>query len=359
MKRYTNSFAAERPGFPSSGAAALCVLVAVTLVLVAGCRDRDEAKHSAEHIVPARVHIATVTVKTRPATEDVVGTVRAQSRATIEAKVSGRITELAVDAGQQVKRGDLLLRLEAREIEAKLEQARALLKQAERDRKRFANLLARQAVTQRQYDEVEAHDQVAQAAVTEAETMFGYTTVNAPFDAVVTRKLANVGDLATPGKPLLMLETTTAMQVEAHVSEALIGRIHIGDTTSVDAKSLTQPISSTVSEIAPAADPASRTFLVKLDLPATDGLRSGQFVRVAVPVGSVTAPYVPEAAVVRRGELEMVFIVDDHTARMRLIKTGKRDNNEVEILAGLEGGETVVDDGAQTLDDGDLVVVPK
>jgi len=337
-----NSFAAERLGFPSLGAAALFALAAVTLVLVAGCRDRDKAKHSTEHIVPAQVRTVIVAVKTRAATEDVVGTVRAQSRATIEAKLSGRIAELTVDAGQQVKRGDLLLRLEAREIEAKLVQARALLEQAESDRKRFANLLARQAVTQRQYDEVEAHYQVAQAAVTEAETMFGYTTVNAPFDAVVTRKLADVGDLATPGKPLLLLETTTAMQVEAHVSEALIGRIHLGDTIAVGAKSLARPISATVSEIAPAADPASRTFLIKLDLTHTDGLRSGQFVRVAVPVGTVTAPYVPKAAVVRRGQLEMVFVVDDHTARMRLIKTGKRSDNEVEILSGLEGGETVV-----------------
>ncbi|RMF25830.1 MAG: efflux RND transporter periplasmic adaptor subunit, partial [Deltaproteobacteria bacterium] len=231
------------------------------------------------------------------------------------------------------------------------------LEQAKRDRARFANLLERQAVTQRQYDEVEARFRVAQAAVAEAETMFGYATITAPFDGVVVRKAADVGDLASPGKPLLVLEDPSALQVKAHVSEALISRVRIGDRLSVGAGNLDHPVEAAVSEIAPAADPASRTFLVKLDLSDPAGLRSGQFVRVGVPVGTVTAPHVPLSAVVRRGQLEMVFVAEAGRAHMRLVKTGKVTGDQVEILAGLEGDERVVVDGAAALADNQPIVI--
>jgi len=333
----------------------LIPLLASALIL-ASCGG-EEAPEREKPLPPARVRVQEDALKKRPAAEEVVGTVRARLRATIEAKLSGRILELPVTAGDRVRKGNLLVRLDAREVQARLEQARARLEQAGRDRRRLANLLKRHAVTRSRYDDAEAAYRVARAAVEEAETMLDHATVAAPFDGVVSAKLADVGDLAAPGKPLLVVEDPAALQVEAFVSEALIGRLHTGDTLNVTAAGLPASLPATVAEIAPAADPATRTFRVKLDLPRSSRLRIGQFVRVAVPVGEVTAPHVPAAAVVVRGQLEMVFVVEDARAHMRLVKTGKHTGNDLEILSGLEGGERVAVDGAATLVDGQPVEV--
>ncbi len=120
----------------------------------------------------------------------------------------------------------------------------------------------------------------------------------APFDGVITRKLADVGDLAAPGKPLLQMENPDTLRLEADVPEALIGNVKLGDKLAVRIAAVTNEIEGTVAEMSPTADPNSRTYLVKLDLPGATGLRSGQFGRVAVPVGEVSAIRVPA---VRRG----------------------------------------------------------
>jgi len=132
----------------------------------------------------------------------------------------------------------------------------------------------------------------------------------------------------------------------------LISHLHHGDMLSVRSTALPAKISAPITEIAPAVDPASRTFRVKLGLPPDTGLRLGQFVRVAGPVGKVRAPHVPVSAVIRRGQLEMVFVAADDHAQMRLVKTGRRSGTEVEILSGLSGGERVVVEGATPLVDG-------
>jgi len=120
---------------------------------------------------------------------------------------------------------------------------------------------------------------------------------------------------------------------------------------------LEQELTGVISEIAPAADPNSRTFLVKLDLPGTGGLRAGQFGRVAAPVGETAALRIPGSAVVRRGQLEIVFVVTDNKAQLRLVKTGKRIGGDVELVSGVEAGEKVVIFGSAGLADGQRVTL--
>jgi pyruvate/2-oxoglutarate dehydrogenase complex dihydrolipoamide acyltransferase (E2) component len=160
-------------------------------------------------------------------------------------------------------------------------------------------------------------------AVSEAETMLGYAKVTAPFDGVITRKLADVGDLAMPGKPLLEIEAPTALRFEADLPEAILDRIKLGAKMQVKVASVSNPLEATVSEIAPVADPVSRTFQVKLDLPKADGLRTGQFGRVSVPVAEVKLLMVPKR-VMKRGQMELVFVAKDGKAALRLVKTGVR-----------------------------------
>ena len=132
--------------------------------------------------------------------------------------------------------------------------------------------------------------------MTEAETMLGYTKIVAPFDGVVTHKFADVGDLATPGRPLIELDDPQLIRLEADVPEALINRVQLGSTLRVGAALEGREIAAAVSEIAPVADPSSRTFNVTLDLPANAGLRAGQFARVAIPIGETRALRVPALA---------------------------------------------------------------
>lgn len=301
--------------------------------------------------------IVTVQSLTHPATEEVVGTVRAKLHAAIEPKVSARIDSLLVAPGQTVKAGDLIAQLDPREIEAKLDQAVALREQATRDLARARELFEKKITTQSELDSVQARASVAEGAAREMETMLGYTKIVAPFDGIVTRKLADVGDLAAPGKPIIEMENPGALRFEADVPEALIGRIKLGDKLPVQASTSDERIQGTVAEIAPVADPASRTFLVKLDLPVAKALRSGQFGRVWVQTGESKSIRVPAAAVARRGQMEYVFVVADQHADLRIVRTGKRSDSELEILAGLSSGERVVSDEAASLHDGEPVIV--
>jgi RND family efflux transporter MFP subunit len=286
------------------------------------------------------------------AVEEVVGTVQPKLQAVIESKVSGRITRLPVTLGQSVKRGDVLVELAAQEVQAKLDQANATFRQAELDFTRVSNLHKQTAATQAELDTAQARYNVAKAAVAEAEAMSGYARIVAPFDGVVARKLADEGDLALPGKPLLELEGRAGLRLVADVPSRLAGNVLPDAKLAVRVDTVPDTITGTLAEISPAADPASRTVRMKVDLPETAGLRAGQFGRLAVPVGEATFLFVPPTALVRRGQLEILFVAADGKAQMRLVRTGKETAQGIEILAGLEAGEVVVIEGAGTLRDG-------
>lgn len=346
----------QRAGFASLKTRAV---LGLAVMFLAACSRHPEPAHEA----PAQ-KLPTVQVQVQPAesklqtnTEEIVGTIRAKRRATLEAKVSGRIAEMPVLLGQPVQAGQLVARLDAAEINARLEQAQASLQQAERDWTRVSALFKGQAVTRSELDNAEARQRQARAAVAEAEAMMRYVEVTAPFAAVVTRKIADAGDFATPGKPLVELEDLSMLQMDADLPEALSARIQQGSQLAVRLDAVNGDLLGQVSEIAPAIDPVSRTFRVKLDLPQTPGVRSGQFARLLVPVGETSRLHVPSSAVVQRGQLEIAFVVADQRATLHLIKTGKRIGDQLEILSGLEAGDAVVVDGATLLKDGQPVEV--
>jgi RND family efflux transporter MFP subunit len=330
------------------------VLIAGISLALAGCGNKREPVAPAS-LPPVAVRAQVVESKKRVATEEVVGTVRAKLRSVIEAKVSGKVDQMLVVPGQQVKAGELLAHIDAREVQARLDQAVAVRQQAEADSKRAASLLEQKILPQSEFDNAQAKLRVAQGTVLEAETLLGYTKVTAPFDGVITRKPADMGDLAAPGKPLLEMEDSRTLRLEADVPEAVVGKVSLGDKLAVRIAAVETGLEGTVSEIAPGADPVSRTFLVKLDLPATTGLRAGQFGRVGMPVGEASSLRVPASALVVRGQMEIVFVAADSRANLRLVKTGKHLGDEVEVISGLNPGEKVVTESAGELTDGQPV----
>jgi RND family efflux transporter MFP subunit len=336
------------------------LLVAAPLALaglfMTGCQ-KPATPAALDALPPATVRTVRAEWRTLPAHEEVVGSVQSRQRAEIEAKVNARIERLPVAPGQRVAKDELLVQLDDREIRARLLQAEATLDQAQKDLKRFTELRNNNTITEAEFDQVQSRARVAEAVKIEAETLLGYTRVQAPFDGVITRKLAEVGDLGTPGRPLLVLEDPEALRFEADVPETLMERVTPGAKMAVTVSGHSQPVTGSVVEVAPAADPVSRTFRVKLDLPATEGLRLGQFGRVAVPVKESRVLRVPASAVLVRGQMELVFVVQDGQARLRLVKTGKRFEEEVEIVSGVNDGDMVVAGDLTQLLDGQPVTV--
>jgi RND family efflux transporter MFP subunit len=319
--------------------------------------SRSDAPPMPEALPAIPVSVVTVEEGVHHSQEEIVGTVRAKLRASIQPRISGRIEQFHAVPGQSVEPGDLLVELDTREMRARLEQSVALRQQAGQDLARFQALLDQEAITRSEFDNVQARFAVAQAAVTEAETMLDHTRIIAPFHGIVTRKLADVGDLAHPERALLELEDPRLLRFEAHVPESLFARIELGADLPVRLPAPGLELSGRVTEIAPVADPASRTSLITLDLPPTPGLRSGLFGRLLVPTAERSALRVPATAVLQRGQMELLFVVQDDRAHLRLVRTGKRWQDEVELVSGIRAGETIVATGAEALRDGQPVTV--
>ena len=296
----------------------------------------------------------------RPA-EEVMGTVRSRFRAVIEAKVTGRIERFEAVPGRKVESGAVLVELDVREIRARLEQAKAVLEQAEKDYQRVEGLFGQEAVTKAEVEAAESRRRVARAGVVESEAMLGYARITAPFAGVVTRKLADVGDLAVPGRPLLELEDPNVLRFEADVPAALVELVRLGEELGirVAGAGTDVPLTGRVSEIEPSADPVSRTFRVRLDLPLETAVRGGSFGRMLLPLAPVAVTTVPTNAISMKGQMELAWVVVDGRVRLRIVKTGKRLGADWEILSGLEKGEVVVTGAPQgPLADGRRVVVP-
>lgn len=334
------------------------VVLLLAALCVAACGKHEAGRKAAPSLPAAKVKIEAARQDPSTAAEDAPGTVRPVYSAIVAAKVSGTLMEINADPGRVVKRGDVLARIDDREIKARLEGARAALEQATADFGRQEKLHAQRVVTPQEFETAQSKLRAAKAAVDEASSLLAYCVVAAPFDGVVTRRFVQQGDLATPGRALVEVEDPAALRLEAQVPESLISRVRIGDaiTVAVDAARATVP--GKVVEIAPSSDPASRSTLVKIELPKNPALRSGMFGRARIPTDAAPSLAVPEGSVLQRGQLEIVFVVRDGVAQMRIVRTGRREGGRIEIVSGLDAGETVVVDGAPSLMDGQPVVVP-
>jgi RND family efflux transporter MFP subunit len=334
---------------------------------------------------------------------EAVGTIRPKTETTVESQVQAKILEIAVRPGQTVDKGALLVVLDDRELAARAERANQALTSARASRnqaregiasakaafdnsqanyQRIKTLFASRTVTAQEMDRTEAdflhaksaleqardgfeaaEGQVAQAekGLEEARIAAGYARIHAQAAGEVVKRLAEPGDLALPGKPLLVLHTGRALRIEALVREGLISRVKPGAVFPVRVAALAVPgenpdltggvsamggapgLTAEVEEIVPTADPLTRTFLVKAALAQTPGLFPGMFGRLFIPMGARQAVVAPRAAVRRVGQLEMVTVLDGGAARTYAVKTGQSlDGGLVEVLSGLTGGETLL-----------------
>lgn len=336
----------------------LSIVLGCFMITVMGCEGTPPMESRPQQILPvAPVKIIAASAQPARRQNEVTGTVEAIQRATIAAKITGTIEKLPVALGSAVKRGALLVKINAEEINARVAQAQAQMAQARRNFEREKRLLEKEAATAETVKSLEAAYLIAKAGLAEAETMLGYTTITAPFTGVISQKTVQAGDLATPGTPLLLLENDQKLQVVAQVPETLARQTRIGDRRPIRIASAPFELEGVVAEIAPAADPKSRTTTVKLNITSDSPLRPGQYAVVVLTGSPVDTILVPSAAINRYGQMERLFVVQDHRAKLRLVRTGALYDNQIEILTGLAGGEQVVIEGNDQLLDGQPVKI--
>lgn len=360
--------------------AALFFVAAAALAL-AGCgggkegaADKDKPMVvtgvTAEKVVPAPI----------PEGMEAVGTVKARNAAVIAARLPGTVTGVFAAEGERVGKGKVLVTLEATESTAQaaaasasadealrgLEEARARKRLADATFERYHNLFRDEAVTRQELDNRRADRDVAEQGVARAEArvaaaregaraagaVAGYTRITAPLAGIVTAKQVERGMTVFPGMPLLTVEEEGNYRLEVAVPESMVARIRVGDTVRVAVDGAGVAASGRIAEVVPAADPASRTFTAKVDI-AGKGLKSGMFGRVFLATGERKGILVPRGAVVERGALTSVWVVDGRNiARMRLVKPGMVQGDRIEVLAGLADGERVVTGGVEKVVEG-------
>jgi len=310
------------------------------LLGLAACRPAETAaERPAGQATPVRT--AVVAAGRIPLVTEVPATVHPAERAVIAARLTGTIATLPWGLGQSVHAGELLVTLSVPEADARVRQVQAQLAEAGRTAERERTLVEKGVNASDSLRDAEDRLHFAQAAVAEAEALLAFATVRAPFDGVITAKPVLPGDLATPGLPLLTLESTQHLRAEGTIPEQLAAGLHLGDPLKVLVDESAAPVDGRIEELSSAADAISRSVLAKVALPAGVA-RSGQFVRLEVAGGEAPALLVPADAVTHFGQMEQVFVVDGGRAVLRLVKTGRSLGAQIEILSGLNAGERVV-----------------
>jgi len=284
------------------------------------------------------------------------GSVHSRTVANIAPKMTARIIEIKVNAGDKVKKGDLIAKLDERDIHAQANAAQAglagAMAQAERakaDEQRIKSLYSKEAATRQNYEVVVAAAKQAQAAANQAasaanevKTHLDDTSLRAPFDGIVSKRLQEPGDMGLPGVPVITMQTTQGLRLEAAVPASCAGSYQTGMDVNVRIDKLEQKLTGKIDEITPEIDPQTRTQLIKVALPATEGLQPGQYGWLEQACSQHEALLIPSNAVLHIGQLEVVKVLVEGKPVMRHVRIGKTYEEQVEVLSGLHAGETVL-----------------
>jgi RND family efflux transporter MFP subunit len=375
----------------------LSLFLPISALLLISCGTHE--RHSPTEAPAVAVETARVTSQEWPLDYEATGTVRARTTATISSKVMGYVQQVSVQVGDRVRQGQTLVILEARDLEAgvrraeagraevrsaipeaesALAAAKANLDLAQSTFKRMEELASKKSISNQEFDEASARLKAAQAnyemargrraqldsrmaqadeEVRAAGITRDYARIVAPFAGIVTGKSVDPGNLAAPGAPLLTIEQEGLYRLEALVEESRLAFVKVGQSVAVTLDVPGRETNARVSEIVPAVDAASRSYIVKIDLAPAPQLRSGMFGRAVFPMGTQRVTAAPVSALIERGQLQSVFVVENGTARTRLVTTGRRAGDSVELLSGLNPGETIVRPVPSELRDGARVEV--
>jgi RND family efflux transporter MFP subunit len=352
----------------------LTTLVAASAGLTACSGSREVAAAAPETV--RGLTVLQVRQASEPDVLQATGTVRSWRTAAIAAQVMANVTAVNVREGDSVKRGQLLATLDDSQLRASTERSQAALQAAEHEIAATASeqtlaktsfdrmqyLYDKGTISAQEYDNAKARMQTtkarnelaqssrnqAAAALDQDRILLSYTRLVAPFDGVVTERHVDPGALASPGLPLLTVEAAGQYRLEATVDESDLRFVHLNDLVPVSVDAVNGGVlNGKVAQIIPAADAASRSFTVKIDLPQNPQLRSGLFGRAGFVRGQKQMIVVPRSAVLDRGQLQSVYVVgENNIATLRYVTLGSPMQDRVEILSGLSDGDKVIADPA-------------
>ncbi len=370
-----------------------------SLVLLTSCGGAEFHPRAAGSAASIPVRPATAAPQQWPEWYETTGAVRARTTVTVASKVMAYVQEVAVAAGDSVREGQILITLDSRDLEANLRRAEAARAEAqsataEADNgvasaqanldlaqstfRRIEELAGKKSVSNQEFDEASARLRTAQAMleiarsrrtqldsrlaqadqeIRSAAVMRGYARITAPFAGLVTARSVEPGTLASPGAPLLTIEGGGIYRLEVSVDESQLPALRAGRAAAVSLDALQRKLDGRIAEVVPAVDAASRSYTVKIDLPAVAGVRSGMFGRASFQKGIRTVVAIPVAAVIERGHLQSVFVIEGGLAHSRMVTTGERRSGAVEVLSGVAAGEKVVAPVPDGLADGAPVEV--
>jgi RND family efflux transporter MFP subunit len=347
------------------------VLIMALSGVLSGCTNERRAASAPPETV-SNVSVIVAQKTTVPDWLEAVGTVRATQTSQVSSQVMGNIVEIRAHEGDRVQAGQVLAILDDAQSRAATDQAVAAVTAAEKELsaadsdlglagttlKRYQQLYEKKSVSPQEFDEIKARYQSAEArrdiaragqaqanaGLAQARTSLGYTRIRAPFAGVVTEKKVDAGMLASPGMPIFTVEDTRNYRLEVTVDESELHFVRIGQVSQVTIDALGNvQLSGKVVQIVPAADPASRSFLVKVELPADARFRSGLFGRARFSRGERSALLIPRTSLVERGQLQGIFVLDaNQIARLRYVTLGKSAGEQIEVLSGLQDGEKLV-----------------
>jgi RND family efflux transporter MFP subunit len=351
----------------------LAAVLSLSLLFLAGAACNRE--HSATNAAPETVRgIDTLVVQraTVPSYYEAMGTIRPVQSAQVAAQVMGTLVRVNVREGDRVSKGQILASIDDSQTHSSVDRAIAGQNSAQQEiaaadadfslaestLRRYQELFNKKSVSPHEFDEVKSRYEAAKArreavragragadaAVAQARTSQSFTLVRAPFSGIVTAKLAEPGNLAAPGTPLFVIEDASNFRLETTLDESGLAAVHLGESVPVTMDSLgAAQLTGKVVQILPSANPASRTFLVKIELPKNPAIRSGLFGRARFPAGTREGLSVPQAALVQRGTMQAVYVLGlDQVASLRYVTLGRTDEKSVEVLSGLDSGERIV-----------------
>jgi len=356
-----------------SRAVTISVLISLLAAGLSGCsKEQHLDAHAAETV--RNVSVIVVHKTTVPDWLEAIGTVRAAQTSQVASQMVGSIRDIRVQEGDRVQAGQILAIIDDSQPAAAVDQSMAAVSAAEKEvaaadsdlalaeatLKRYQQLYDKKSLSPQEFDEIRARERSAQArrdmalagqshanaALVQARASLGYTLIHAPFAGVVTEKKADLGALATPGIPLFTIEDTRNYRLEVTVDESDIRTVRPGQNVSAYLDTLENTeFSGKVAQIVPAADPASRSFLVKIGLPANAHLRSGLFGRARFRKGERQTLLISRTAIIDRGQLQGVYVIDANgMSALRYVTLGKTSGQQVEVLSGLQDGEKIVAD---------------
>ena len=353
----------------------LLTILAVS-VLLAACSNAPETAESRADADAVDVSVAVAQIGSQKQLKDYTGSIAAETTSRIGTKIMGRIEALPWQEGDLVEKGDILFRVENGELQARksrtesnLDQAQAHLENTQINFERITTLFEKGSATEKEKDDITAAYKSAkaqvsalEAAVSEVDKMLAQSVIRAPYDGYITQKFMQRGDIASPGRPIVALESFENLEVHARIPESDVAGLSVSDPVTVVIKAADLQVPGNIKQINPSSQFSRSQYLAIIDFTLPDSLKknvkTGMYAHIIANQNGGGGVVVPAEALIHKGQLTGLFTVNSQDrASLRWVRAGSNTEGMVEILSGLRPGEEYITEYPGRLLEGQPVTI--